>query len=303
MIVRALRAYLGTPPELRSPWLLRSSQLRGPRSLARLRERAGAGGTGAHVEVVPAGRVEPSGAVLWFHGGGHIAGSALAETSFVEDLADDLGAVVIAVDYRLAPQDPFPAALQDAYDALADVHVRSAELGVDRARVAVAGASAGAGLAAALAQLARDRGEHPICFQSLRYPMLDDRTGAEGERGRHFVWSARSNQYAWRCYLGEDPARLRRTGQAPPPYAAPARTDDLSGLPAAWVGVGDADLFHDEAVGYAARLAQAGVAVRTHVVPGMYHGADGLRPDAASMRAFLSDERAALRAALGAPLA
>ncbi|WP_196781026.1 alpha/beta hydrolase fold domain-containing protein [Nocardioides sambongensis] len=201
MAPQILAAYRRTPTQLRSPWLLTPFDLSGPRTLQLLRRRTAVGGTGEHVEVVPPGRATPSGAVLWFHGGGHVAGSAEADRGFVQDLAGRLDAVVVAVDYRLAPEHPFPAGLEDAYAALDDLVRRSAGLGVDPDRIAVAGASAGAGLAAALCQLVRDRGEHRICFQALRYPMLDDRT-RPARRGRHYVWSARSNRYAWECYLG-----------------------------------------------------------------------------------------------------
>lgn len=297
MIWQVLAAYRRTPPELRSPWLLAPFDLAGPRSLRALRRRTTVGGTGDHVEAVPPIRDLPSGAVLWFHGGGHVAGSAAAEQGFVRDLADHLGAVVVAVDYRLAPEHPFPAGLEDAYAALSDLVRRSADLGVDPDRIAVAGASAGAGLAASLCQLVRDRGEHRICFQALRYPMLDDRT-RPARRGRHYVWSARSNSYAWDCYLGR---RGQAAPVAPPRYAAPARTEDLAGLPPAWIGVGEEDLFHRECVRYADRLRSAGVPVTLDAVPGMYHGADGVRPDAPLVLDFLARERAALAATVSAP--
>ncbi|TIC88945.1 alpha/beta hydrolase [Nocardioides sp. GY 10113] len=247
--------------------------------------------------MVPEGRAVPSGAVLWFHGGGYVVGSGYANTDLVTDLAHDLGVVAVAVDYRLAPEHPFPAALEDGYAVLADLVRRSEELGIDPDRIAVAGASAGGGLAAALCQLVRDRGEYRICFQALRYPMLDDRT--EPATRRHFVWTPRSNRTAWDYYLGGS----RERGGSPPPYAVPARTADLTGLPPAWIGIGDADLFLEESRAYAERLADAGVPVDLEVVPGMYHGADGVRPAAPSVVSFLAAERAALRRALTPPVA
>ncbi|MEQ6900059.1 alpha/beta hydrolase [Nocardioides sp. YIM 152588] len=295
MRLPALAAYVRTPRELRSVWLLKPFELRDEASLRTLRRQVGGGGEGAHIEVVPEGRTEPSGAVLWFHGGGYVVGSGYAHTDHVTDLAHDLGAVAVAVDYRLAPEHPFPAALEDGYAVLADVVRRADELGVDPDRIAVAGASAGGGLAAALCQLVRDRGEYRIRFQALRYPMLDDRT--EPATRRHFVWTPRSNRTAWDYYLGGS----RAADGTPPPYAVPSRASDLAGLPPAWIGIGDADLFLEESRAYAERLSAAGVPVDLTVVPGMYHGADGVRPGAPSVVEFLAAEREALRRAL-APL-
>lgn len=244
----------------------------------------------------PVGRRAPSGALLWIHGGGTIMGIPEGSHARCSALARDLGIVVVSVGYRLAPEHAFPAALDDLNAALRWLHRGAHALGVDRDRVAIGGASAGGGLAAALAQRAHDEGGSPVCFQLLLYPMLDDRTVLRRDldgRGR-ISWTPRSNAFAWRSYLGH-----RVGDREPPPYAAPARRSDLTGLPPAWIGVGDLDLFHDEDVDYAQRLRAAGVEVELRVAAGMYHGADGeFDPPPASMRAFTRSMVEALRAAV-----
>jgi acetyl esterase/lipase len=242
-----------------------------------------------------AGRTERSGALLWIHGGGFVLGDPVTYHDTCSGLADDLGIVVVSVDYRLAPTHPFPAGLEDCYTALGWLHAHADELGVDPRRVAIGGDSAGAGLAACLAQLAHDRDELPVAFQLLVYPMLDDRTVLRSDHAGTgaFVWSPVSNQFGWTAYLGHRPR-----AEAPAPYAAAARRADLAGLPPAWIGVGDVDLFHGEDVEYARRLTASGVPCDLHVVPGMYHGADGFFPAAPSMSAFRSEMTSALRRAL-----
>lgn len=248
---------------------------------------------GAEVRVLlhePASREQPSGAVLWIHGGGYVMGIPEMSNDFCSRMASELGVVVANVDYRLAPEHPFPAGLDDCYAALEWVHHEAGALGVDTTRVAVAGGSAGGGLAAALAQMAHDRGGPAICFQLLEYPMLDSRTGRDGAGSDALVWNRRSNALAWRAYLGTD-THLDDDR----PWAVPARRADLSGLPPAWIGVGDIDLFHAEDIEYAQRLRSAGVPCELHVEPGMYHAADVLRPDSAAMRDFTARMIEALR--------
>lgn len=220
-------------------------------------------------------------AIVWFHGGGHVLGSAefgLAET---EQLARDIEGVVVAVAYRLSPKHPFPAALDDGMRALRWVHEHAADLGVDPARVAVGGESAGGGLAAATAQRAHDEGV-PVCFQALVYPMLDDRTVLRAEGGDEWalLWTPPANRYGWTAYLGHEPGRADTS-----PYAVPARRVDLRGLPPAWIGVGTLDLFHAEDVDYAHRLRAADVAVELHEVEGMWH-ANQRFAQSAAMRDF-----------------
>ena len=220
-------------------------------------------------------RVRPSGALVWTHGGGFVLGTPAVGHEFCSRVAAELGAFVVSVDYRLAPEHPFPVPLEDAYTGLRWLSEHASELGVDPARLAVGGDSAGGGLAASLAQLAHDHAEVPVCFQLLVYPMLDDRTTLRVDHGGtgDFVWTPSSNRFGWACYLGQPPV-----APSAPSYAAAARREDLSGLPQAWIGVGDLDLFHTEDVEYADRLRRAGVESELVVVPGMYHGADAIQP-------------------------
>jgi acetyl esterase/lipase len=206
--------------------------------------------------------------ILSLHGGGLVVGTHLADDALFDRWCPDLGVVGVSVDYRLAPEDPYPAALDDAYAALAWIHAHAAVLGVDPARIGLRGVSAGAGIAAAVALLARDRGGPPVAFQLLDAPMLDDRQITASSRLDGLpVWPREANAFGWRCYLGD------RYGSDDVPHtAAPARATDLSGLPPAFVSVGAVDGFRDEAVDYATRLNQAGVPCELHVYAGTPHG-------------------------------
>jgi acetyl esterase/lipase len=176
--------------------------------------------------------------------------------------------VGVSVEYRLAPETPYPGPLDDCYLGLKWVYAHSAELGIDPNHIGVAGASAGGGLAAALALLARDRGEIPLRFQLLDCPMLDDRQITPSSRLEELlIFNRESNTFGWQSYLGE----LYGSPDVPA-YAAPARATDLSGLPAAYVCVGAVDGFRDEDIAYAMRLNQAGVPTELHVYPGAPHG-------------------------------
>lgn len=244
----------------------------------------------------PPKRVRPSGALLWIHGGGMVMGRPEQFQSWSSTLAAELGILVVSVDYRLAPEHPFPEGLSDCFTALTWLHEQAAELGVDAERIAVGGDSAGGGLAAALCQSARDRGGPAVCFQLLNYPMLDDRTvlRADHEGRGDFIWTPDSNRFGWTAYLGHEP-----TPADAPDHAAPSRTADLADLPPAWIGVGDLDLFHDEDVDYATRLEAAGVACELHVEPGMFHGADNVLMNAPRMRAYRDRMKASLGEAIG----
>lgn len=241
-------------------------------------------GQGGHPDVTgylydAVGRRRPSGAVLWIHGGGMMLGLAAQNHPTATRLARDLGVVVATLDYRLAPEHPFPAALDDCMTVLRWLHRNAEELGIDPARIAVGGESAGGGLAAVVAQRAHDEGI-PVAFQVLICPMLDERTVLRdaGTRGE-LIWTPANNVAAWEWYLGHP---VRQFGSRP--YTSAARRHDLTGLPPAWIGVGDIDLFHDEDLDYARRLTEAGVPVQVLVVPGMAHGMDML--PAAPMQAF-----------------
>ena len=235
----------------------------------------------------PPGVSQPGPALLWIHGGGYVIGTAQQDDAVCRRFARELGITVAAVDYRLAPEHPYPVPLEDCYAALTWLAALPA---VDPARVAIGGASAGGGLAAALALLARDRGEVTPTLQLLAYPMLDDRSGSGPNNPNYRLWGPKSNRFGWAAYLGN----------ADPQVAVPARRDDLSGLPPAWIGVGTHDLFHDEDLAYAERLTAAGVPCQVEVVPGAFHGFDAIVPKAAVSQSFFASECASLRSALAA---
>jgi acetyl esterase/lipase len=243
----------------------------------------------------PRGTARPLPGLLWIHCGGYVLGSADRVDMCVRNLVAKVGCVAVSVDYRLAPETPFPGPLEDCYAALRWLHSSAAELGVDASRHAAGGDSAGGGLTAALAQLARDRGEVPLVFQLLLYPMLDDRTCTSSDLSPHvgeFIWNNDSNRFGWTSLLGHAPGEVD-----PPAYAVPARTEYLGGLPPAWIGVGALDLFLDENVEYARRLMRAGVPTSLHVYPSAYHGFDVVR-EAAVSRSFEREYVEALRRAL-----
>ncbi len=228
-------------------------------------------------------------ALLWIHGGGYVIGTAAQDDRLCARFAQQLGATVASVDYRLAPENPYPAPLEDCYAALRWLAALPA---VDPARVAIGGASAGGGLAAALALAARDRGEVDPVAQLLVYPMLDDRTADRPglDDPGHRLWNQASNRFGWSCYLDG----------ADPDIAVPARRPDLSGLPPAWIGVGTLDLFHDEDLAYAERLREAGVPCAVEVVSGAFHGFDGIMPKARVSREFFDSQCHWLSEALAA---
>jgi acetyl esterase/lipase len=231
------------------------------------------------------------GALLWIHGGGYVTGAAAMDHALCARIASELGILVVSVEYRLAPEHPFPAALDDCVAVLRWLHGEAGPLGVDPGRIAGGGASAGGGLAAATVQRAHDEGV-PVAFQLLVYPMLDDRTTLSEnreDRGR-LVWTPASNRFGWASYLGHAPGEAETR-----PFAVPGRRTDLSGLPPAWIGVGDLDLFFEEDAEYVRRLEAAGVPVTFVAEPGMYHGADGIAADAPSMRRFRDGMIEALR--------
>jgi len=230
------------------------------------------------------------GAIVWLHGGGFVMGDLDTEHPWAVRVADGSGAVVISVGYRLAPEQRFPAALDDAYATLTWTAEHAAELGIDPGQIAVGGHAAGAGLAAAVALRARDQQGPPIRYQLLSQPELDDRQ--ETWSARNFTdtpFMTRDKVTAsWRHYLGSAPAS---------PHAAPARADDLSGLPPAYITSAEFDPNRDEAIGYAQRLLQAGVSVELHQWPGTFHGSQAILSAEVSQRQ-IAELGAALRRAL-----
>lgn len=239
----------------------------------------------------PASHRSAAPGLLFVHGGGYVLGTAAMGDHFCRAVADRLGAVAASVEYRLAPEHPYPVPLEDCYAALRWLAERPE---VDRHRIAIAGESAGGGLAAALALLARQRGEIRPVLQLLSYPMLDDRTSdrTDIDPRRLRMWSRRSNRFGWDCYLG-----VPVPGDIPAP-AAPGRCDDLADLPPAWIGVGTNDLFYEEDLAYADRLRRAGVPCTVHEVPGAYHGFDLVERTAEVSRAYLRARLTALGDAL-----
>jgi acetyl esterase/lipase len=206
--------------------------------------------------------------VYSIHGGGYVIGSYDMDDFRFDNWCPKLGIVGVSVEYRLAPETPYPGPLEDCYHGLKWVFDNAEKLGIDRNRIGIGGISAGGGLAAGLALLARDRGEVPLAFQLLDCPMLDDRQQTPSSQLEGLaVWSRETNTFGWRCYLGD------LFGTDDIPYtAAPARCRDLSGLPPAFVSVGTVDGFRDEDIDYAVRLNQAGVPCELHVYPGACHG-------------------------------
>ena len=241
----------------------------------------------------------PRPAILHIHGGGFVLGTAHGWIRCAQDAAAALDCVVVSVDYRLAPETRFPGSLEDNYAALKWLYANAARLGVDRSRIAVMGESAGGGHAAMLAIAARDRGEIPLVYQALVYPMLDDRTGSTRKAPPHqsmIGWTPANNRFGWGALLGI-PAGSPRV-----PYGSvPARIENLRGLPPAFVGVGSIDLFVDEDIDYARRLANAGTPVTLNVVPGAFHGFD-LMPSSL-VKPFRNSLYGAIRGAFDAPRA
>ena len=216
-------------------------------------------------------------ALLWVHGGGLIVGSPEQDDARCTELADKLNIIVVAVKYRLAPETAYPGPLEDCYEGLVHLLAHADALGIDANKVIIGGVSAGGGLCAGLALLIRDRGLCSPLGQVLIYPMIDDTNiaPASDTLPDTHVWSRRYNQFGWQSYLGD-----LFGGDEMPIYAAPARAEDLSGLPPTYMPVGDLDLFLDENIAYAQKLTRAGVPTHFHIVPGAFHGFNGFVPEA-----------------------
>ncbi len=216
----------------------------------------------------PRNLVVPGACLYSIHGGGYVLGTYDMDDAMFDRYCDKFGCVGVSVEYRLAPETPYPGPLDDCYAGLAWTFEHAHELGIDPVRVGITGISAGGGLAAALGLLARDRSEFPVAFQLLECPMLDDRQSTVSSRHDDLVvWSRASNTFGWKCYLGD----LYGSDDVPA-YAAPARATDLSGLPDTFVITGGADGFRDEDIEYARRLGHAGVSTDLCVIAGAPHG-------------------------------
>ena len=243
----------------------------------------------------PSGIEGPVPTLYWIHGGGMVLGDVPMDDLNCKGVALEMGCVVASVEYRLAPEHPHPAPIEDCYAGLKWLAENADGLGVDSSSIAIGGASAGGGLAAALALLARDRAEVQVIFQQLIYPMLDDRniTPASHYVQHPKVWNRKANIAGWSALLGK-PAGSDDVS----PYASPARAEDLSGLPPAFIIVGELDLFVDEDIEYAQRLIQAGVPVELHVFPGAFHGSDLMVPTSENSQRWAAIRTVALRQAL-----
>lgn len=233
--------------------------------------------------------------LLWIHGGGYVIGNVAQDDVLVKQMLTEVGLVVVSVEYRLSPETPYPGPLMDCYAALKWLHTQADKLDVDASRIAIAGASAGGGLAAGLCLLARDRGEIPVAFQLLIYPMINDQNvqSAEEAGSDHHVWTRASNLFGWQAYLGELYGK-----QEVPYHAAASRAEHLAGLPPTFIAVGELDLFLDEDIEYAQRLLKAGVPTELHVYPGAYHGFDVVGAMSNVAQRFRADRDGALVRAL-----
>jgi len=229
--------------------------------------------------------------LVWIHGGGYVVGSALDERA--KGIAEQLDCTVISVDYRLAPEHPFPAAIEDCHAALLWVVEHADDLGIDANRIAIGGTSAGGGLSAGLALMNRDKGGPTLALQLLLSPMIDNlHDTPSGQITNHPVWNRQTSLNAWQMYLDDIP--LSKVS----PYAAASRAVDLTGLPPAYISVGTEDLFRDESALYAHRLIAAGVACEFSMYPGVFHGADGFIPTAQVNQRMVAGYRNALAQAL-----
>lgn len=218
-------------------------------------------------------------AVFWIHGGGYVMGHPDGDDALCECFVTDINCVVVSIDYRLAPEHKYPAAIEDCYAGLKWTVNNAEKLKIDSSRIAIAGASAGGGLTAALALMVRDRGEIEVAFQAPLYPMLDDRnvtfsSHEINEENLPKAWNREANEIAWKMYLGDN------ASDEVSYYAAPARAKDLTGLPPTYIFIGQLDPFRDETLQYVTRLAEAGVPVEFHLYPGCFHGFDSIFNDA-----------------------
>ena len=234
-------------------------------------------------------------ALLWIHGGGYVLGKVEWDDLKAKSMTLALNCVVASVEYRLAPEHPFPAPLEDCYAALKWLASNADQFGINPARIAIGGASAGGGLAAGLGLLARDRAEVDVCYQLLIYPMIDDsnieQVGPDVPDAP--LWTRANNLAGWRSYLQQEPGSNGVSA-----YAAAIRADDVSGLPPTYIGVGTPDLFRDEDIAYAQRLMKAGVPTELHVYADGFHGFDAFAPETDATQRFVKEQTRLLYRAL-----
>lgn len=237
-------------------------------------------------------------AILHTHGGGFVLGSVESSISSLQTMAKELNCTIVSVEYSLAPEASYIVSVEENYAALSWLYKNAEVLGVDPNKIALLGESAGGGHAALLAITARDRGEVPVLFQALIYPMLDDRTASRTTVSdkAYYIWRPEQNVYGWKSFLGQQPGT-----DAVPDKAVPARTKSLAGLPPTFIGVGTLDLFIDEDIEYATRLIHAGVPTELLVIPGVYHAFDTIHPDGDLSKRFYNTQIAAFKRAFSLP--
>jgi acetyl esterase/lipase len=287
-----------TLPAVRASWPP-PPLLGAPAPSVEVREIPGpAGAPAVGIELVgarPAAAPRP--AILHIHGGGMISGRARNMTSFSQTLSAEFDAVVVNVDYRLAPETPFPGPVLDNLAALEWMIAQAPTLGIDPRRIAIMGESAGGGLAAMVAQMARDSRITQPCLLVMLYPMLDDRTGSVRQVPPHIGtigWSAEANRFGWSSFMG-----VPAGSDSAPAGSVPARLSDLAGFPPSFIGVGTLDLFIEEDLEFGRRLIAAGVPTQMHVTPGAYHAFDFVVPGARVAREFTQAWKSSLHTAFG----
>ena len=236
-------------------------------------------------------------AMLYIHGGGMMIGSPAMDDALLASTAAELDIVIVSPDYRLAPENPYHAPMDDCQSAWSWIQQNLLQRGIDGNRIAIGGESAGGGLAAGLVLRIHDEGGPQPVAQWLFCPMLDDRTALDRSLDDidHFVWNNKMNLVGWRSYLGKSFGTEQVSA-----YAAPARREDLKGLPKAWIGVGDVELFFEENKAYASKLTSAGVPCQLEIVPGAPHAFEGLAPDSELAKDYLAEAKSWLKAALSA---
>lgn len=295
MTEELLRASRTAPPLFEMPPL---SQLIGDRAIEWEDRTIPGQPDGPDLEITvirPAGAQARLPGLYNIHGGGMITGTKEMDGLRLIELVDELGVVAVNVEYRLAPEHPYPAGVEDIYAGLEWTAAHAEELGIDPDRLVVMGGSAGGGFSAAVSLMARDRRGPAIAGQLLLCPMLDNTNTTIAARQYAApalaAWSLENNVLAWRMVLGEE---LAGSPDAPA-YAAPARATDVSGLPPAFIEVGAAEMFRDEDVEYASRIWSAGGHAELHVWAGAYHGFDVFAPDSAVARAAKASRSSWLR--------
>lgn len=302
-VLPELRPFLNLVPQFNLPddlYLMRNSPIpqfeKSPHVVTTKRTISGPGGELMVKVYEPANRPDTSlPAVLYIHGGGYVLGHPDRDDINCEITVLEVNCVVVSVDYRLAPEHPYPAAIDDCYAALKWMADSAIELNIDLKRIAVAGASAGGGLTAALSLLVRDKGGPAICFQMPLYPMLDNRNVTPSSyeiTSSKAAWNRALNVVAWDMYLGE-----HASGEVSP-YAAVVHADNFEGLPPTYTCVGQLDPFRDETIEYVTRLAQAGVEVELHLYPGCFHGFEVYVPQAEVSKRAGAEYMNALKRAL-----